>query len=362
MAFVPEELAVIAKKVRAGNSIQLPVRAVLGWFGAQRRGVFVLDQIRSALRQTGLVTDPEIEAAFIDDSLRFLAATSTERPGDPGVARAVATEAVVLAANQSGAPEPTKLQSSTLPQHNFDPISRIGKLASANRSPLSISPSTSLSEAITRMLANDYSQLPVMTDKRTVKGVVSWMSIGSRLALGQHPLTAQECMEDPQVVSSDESLFAVIDKIVKHAYVLVKDKTGVISGIVTGSDLAIQFGVLAEPFLLLGEIENHVRRILGSRFTNEELKGALDPRDSRTVNGAASLTFGEHVRVLQKRQNWDRLGLSVDQKVFVDELDRVRRIRNDVMHFDPDGIQPDDLDALRRFLGFLEGLRLRGAS
>ena len=34
-------------------------------------------------------------------------------------------------------------------------------------------------------------------------------------------------------------------------------------------------------------------------------------------------------------------------------LDEVRRIRNDVMHFDPDGIAEKDLDTLRRFDQFL---------
>ena len=33
------------------------------------------------------------------------------------------------------------------------------------------------------MLAHDFSQLPVMTTSREVKGAVSWKTIGSRLAL-----------------------------------------------------------------------------------------------------------------------------------------------------------------------------------
>ena len=33
------------------------------------------------------------------------------------------------------------------------------------------------------MLSNDFSQLPVMTGPRELKGIVSWKSIGSRLAL-----------------------------------------------------------------------------------------------------------------------------------------------------------------------------------
>jgi len=46
----------------------------------------------------------------------------------------------------------------------------------------------------------------------------------------------------------------------------------------------------------------------------------------------------------------------------VKELDNVRLIRNDVMHFDPDGISDDDLQALRRLVAFLQKLRDIGAT
>ena len=50
--------------------------------------------------------------------------------------------------------------------------------------------------------------------------------------------------------------------------------------------------------------------------------------------------------------------LSVDRKIFVRNLDKVRRIRNDVMHFDPDGVSDDDLEALRKFTMFLQSLQI----
>jgi hypothetical protein len=48
--------------------------------------------------------------------------------------------------------------------------------------------------------------------------------------------------------------------------------------------------------------------------------------------------------------------LNFDRKWFVSELQRIRRVRNDVMHFDPDGIAEDDIDALRTFAGTLQEL------
>ncbi len=70
---------------------------------------------------------------------------------------------------------------STLLAHQAyaDPIYRISKLASATRKPLSVSPGANLEEAVTHMLINDYSQLPVMTSDRDVKGVITWTALFS---------------------------------------------------------------------------------------------------------------------------------------------------------------------------------------
>ena len=38
--------------------------------------------------------------------------------------------------------------------------------------------------------------------------------------------------------------------------------------------------------------------------------------------------------------------MEIDRPTFVKRLDTVRRIRNDVMHFHPDGISDEDLEVL----------------
>ena len=60
--------------------------------------------------------------------------------------------------------------------------------------------------------------------------------------------------------------------------------------------------------------------------------------------------------MLDEPKNWDKLTLKIDRKTFIGELNRVRTIRNDVMHFDPDGVAPDELTILRKFLKFLNDL------
>ena len=140
---------------------------------------------------------------------------------------------------------------------------------------------------------------------------------------------------------------------------LVRGHDQKITGIVTASDLNLQFQQLAEPFLLLGEIENHVRRVISQRFTPTELESAKDPTDrKRVVTSVADLTYGEYIRWLENPERWDKLNITVDRKTCMEKFESVRRIRNDVMHFDPDGIPEKDLMTLREFARFLQRLQI----
>ncbi|WP_459162147.1 hypothetical protein ACQ5SK_08415 [Bradyrhizobium japonicum] len=76
---------------------------------------------------------------------------------------------------------------------------------------------------------------------------------------------------------SSFSIFDAIPVIVTHQYVLVRSEDGRITGIITASDLSEQFQLLAEPFLLLGEIENLLRGLIADRFSTEDLVGIRDP-------------------------------------------------------------------------------------
>ena len=266
-----------------------------------------------------------------------------------------------MTATQSGRVNSERTDSSTLLSHPAyaDPIYRISKLASANRKPLSVSPDTKLEEAVTHMLTNDFSQLPVMTRGRDVKGIITWTSIGSRLAMGKNCSAARDLMEQHQEIRSDASFFSAISIIAEHQYVLVRGHDQNITGIVTAHDLSLQFQQLAEPFLLLGEIENHVRLVICQRFTPAELESAKDPTNTkRVVSSVADLTYGEYIRLLENPQRWAKLNITVDRKTCIERFESVRRIRNDVMHFDPDGIPEKDLQTLREFARFLQRLQI----
>lgn len=336
-----ERLAAIADQLLKGSSPpKEPLRALLLWFNAERRGYRVVRRIRNALRRHGLVTIPDFEEAYIDAELTFATRASQAEapPADDGV--------------------PNGIPDDSAP----DPGYRLSRLFSANRRPVSVAPDATLEQVITIMMSNDFSQVPVMTGPRDVKGAVSWKSIGTRLALKQQCLRAHDCMENAQLLSLSESLFPAIETIATHDYVLVQAADKTICGIVTATDLNDQFRLLAEPFLLVGEIENGVRRLLHGKFTTAELHSVKNPAETnRDIESAADLNFGDYIRLIEQDAYWKRLALHLDRTTFVSDLNRVREIRNDVVHFDPDGLDDSDLKFLRDFAHFLKRLRDVGA-
>ena len=249
----PDKLKEIKQQIDKGVAPPAEtVRAFLTWFGKARRGYRAVANIRQRLEAAELETDPDFEFAFIDGPINFIRAGSKQVPV------------------------------------NLQETFRIGRLESANRKPTSIKPDNPLCEAVTLMLTHDFSQLPVMTTDRDVRGVVSWKTIGSRLALQQKCTFVRDCMEQPRIVQIEDSLFSAITYISEHDYVLVQAGDRTICGIVTATDFSEQFRKLGEPFLLIGEIENSIRKLIHGKFTASELAEAKDPNDKERKVAAVS--------------------------------------------------------------------------
>ena len=238
-----------------------------------------------------------------------------------------------------------------------DPTFRIGSLPAANKTLVAVNQDDDVARAVSLMMQHDFSQLPVMQGEREVKGVVTWKSIGLRQALSCKCERVADCREDARIVDSNRTLFDAIPTIVEHGYVLVRQRDRRITGIVTSSDLSLQFQALAEPFLLLREIELHVRRILRGKVTTEDfaLLNSLAPA-GRPPQDIADLTFGEYVRLFQHPQIWGKVNLRIDGVVLTKLLEDVRKVRNDVMHFDPDPMTPDELGTLKMAVRFMQQL------
>ena len=356
MTKADEHFAQVVEALRAGRSAGDTARSLVQLFDFKRRGKHQRVTVDRALRRYGLITEPDFKTLYIDLPFTY------RLKGSPSTSPEPTTEPQT---------EPGPLPTPELPQDfanitQSDPTFRLGQLAAANlaanqKQLIIASPNATLEEAATLMLANDFSQLPVVVG-RQVKGTISWKSIGQRLAMGKDCKEVRHAMDSPAaVLDAGVSLFDAIPTIIQHDYVLVRQPDGIISGIVTTSDLSVEFRQQTEPFLILGEVENHLRDLINARFTKSQLKAAKFEGDAdRDVQDASDLTFGEYLRLLENPENGDRLKLNLDRTTFRAYIDKVRAIRNDVMHFDPDGIGEDDLDRLRTFVAFLQRLRQMG--
>lgn len=350
-----EVLRPIVDDLTAGKgTTYIRVRDLLSSAGAARRGWIVSSKIRKTLNELGVKSIPDFEVVPIDSWIGFALNTSLGATADePSI-----TES---GGGSEPAAQPGVIDPDAIPTPEFifgavsEPAYRVSRLPAANTTLITVKPDESLAQAITLMLRHDYSQLPVMTNDRDVKGVISWESIAPKLALTRsESVLVRDYMREHKEVNASESIFSAIHRIVEHSYVLVRASDRRISGIITTADLSLQFQQLSEPFLLLSEIENHIRKLIDGKFTKEELSGVVNPSDiDRTIESVADLTFGEYIRLFESPDLWRKTGLKVDRAIFIKELDKVRIIRNDVMHFDPDGISEDDHELLHHFVRFI---------
>lgn len=352
---IPSDLQKVAEQVKAGGEVP-HTRTLLSWFGAQRRGSSIVWLINRRLELLKIKTDPDFNSVWLDSEVSFSPLTTSElAPNAPTETTSQSNKPVAASSMLEAALSiPTAVLVGGAIE---DPTYRIGKLEAANKNVIYVAPNQSVKQAATVMLANGFSQLPVMQSERDVKGVLTWENVGARLALGKSCEEVRECMTSPQIISSEKSLFAAIEVIAQYQYVLVQGPDKKISGIVTAADLSLQFQQLTEPFLLVSEIEQHIRKLIVGKFTADELRFACDPSDSeRVIENVADLTMGEYVRLLEKPEGWERLGCQIDRATFIEHLKAVRRIRNDIMHFDPDPLGANDLLKLRQFVTFMRTL------
>jgi CBS domain-containing protein len=344
------ELEQVVTDLREGNTATpVTIRTFLSWFGAKRRTPGNVEYINQQMSMAGLRTVPNYLNIWVDTPITF---------------ELIATHAAEAESRESALPQSTSNDPELASDSTSagDPSFRIGRIASANNPPVSVKPNATLEEAVTLMLAHNFSQLPVMTTDREVKGVVSWTSIGARLATKTTGADVQTYMDDHQEINISASLFTGIKIILEHNYVLVRSLDRKISGIVTSSDIALQFEEISTPFLLLAEIENNLRSLIRKKLTMADIKRACGEEHlPKEFSGVSELTFGNYVRILEYVDNWAKLGLYLDRVAFCSELSEINTIRNDVMHFDPDPLLEKDLSKLRNVAKMFDLLRSLGA-
>ena len=386
-----ESLGDIAKEIEVtGKPKRMRVRRLLAIVGQERRGKHVVRALRRLLRRHQLKCDPDFADVHVDSRVcltldpRVGAARKEAAVHNHESAESARVQEVAAAAYAGKEVEPqfsvVDLEDDT---EADDEISKNGQaeleeedepaaeleerevvvtirkgIPAASRAPMLVRRDETVCRALTQMIDNDFSQLVVANSERAqVEGIFSWESYGKAILAGRNPQRVRDCMTHSFAeVREERPLFDAVREVLRKQVLLVRSKDNRLCGLVTHLDVAEVFIDLGEPFLFLGQIENHLRDLVERmRLSPEELRSLADERDvtREEVQRVDDLTLGELIRALQNPDYWQRLGFKHDRAVLLNRLDRVRKIRNRVMHFDADGIPAADkcyLKETRRIL------------
>ncbi|MFB6753116.1 CBS domain-containing protein [Streptomyces sp. NPDC056353] len=351
------------------DPLTLSIRDFLAVWGVQRRYPATTAQINSDLEARGLVTVPPFTEGTLDSRVAVLAGGAepdesgtsavTRLSGGSGLAGQL-MEAADGALGEAVSYLNSRL-STALAGHFPDEGSEtetvaylVSNLDSANRMPDCVRVDDDVETAQTLMVLRGYSQLPVLDADGRLRGVVSWESIGrARMANPTAGLSAATVRG--QEADGSDDLLDWIGAIQQYGYVVVRDHDHKVCGLITASDLTVQFGTRVRPFVLVEEIEQRLRRVVDRCIPLDRIRAVIqNPKRAARVRSAADLTFGAYKHLLKVPENWTALGWGINQAHFLTALETCRNFRNDLMHFSPDPVTDDQLVPAQ---GLLELLR-----
>ncbi|WP_431874540.1 hypothetical protein [Micromonospora marina] len=325
-------------EAKAGRPRTLTVREFIKHWGLEDRDRTTSSQIDADLANHGLTTIPDFRTVSLDKTIRIL--VLPEGDGDAAAAEVVNDRV-----------EP---MTSTGDEESVDVGLTLGNLLPDDMSLTWVSPTASFEEAITAMQVDDFSQLAVLANPYTVHGAVTWESIAAAKHRDANATfsDAIERRAAARVFDYDVRLLDVLQTLQQHGFIFVRDEQRKVSGIITAADVVRKYDETATPFFLIGEIDQELRQLLQNTFDEEVVRQACRSAGS-SFKSFDSMSVGQYQAVLDNPDCWTQLGWPLDRNVFIKRLDRLRKVRNNVMHFNPDPVRPADVDKLRNFLDLI---------
>jgi predicted transcriptional regulator len=364
------------------------VRELLAATGQERRGKRVSKALRMSLRRCRLKVEPDFDSVHIDTEVTLMLGPKLGRPfkgrdvcqpkpeskpedpllGGPGQVEASAnahnhaeqlpvpgeeTLVKMIPGQENESTSSQQSMESCLEEEDREVIVTVRKgIPALDHAPPQVRRNEAIFRALTQMNDQKLAQLIVTNGERgMVEGIFSWQSYGKAMLSGKKCEAVGDCLSnDFAEVREDKPLFDAVREVIEHGVVVVRARDGRLCGVLTQRDAATVFVDLAEPFLFLGQIENHLRDlVIRMRLSRDELLHLIDERDASRAARAMKvddLTLGELIRALEKPEYWKRLGFNHDRSLVLQRLYHVRDIRNKVMHFDADPLPQKDKDYL----------------
>lgn len=222
----------------------------------------------------------------------------------------------------------------------------IKRLIDGQGKPLCITKKSLVREALTLMVENDYSQLPVVDENGLLVGLISensivksYYQIGTAISLLD--ITIDHCMSEVKELSPDADIFEALNLLDDfYAIVVVNNKEPV--GILTNYDTTKFFQDLTEGLIIIEDIEVTLRQYIEKVFSNKERMNAAlfrafkENKKNPTLPAREynELNFSEHIQLIITENNWEKFSFYLGPKeIFNTYMEKVGIIRNQLAHF-----------------------------
>jgi hypothetical protein len=224
--------------------------------------------------------------------------------------------------------------------------------------PQFVAPDDGIEKAITIMLLNDFSQLPVLDANKHARGILRWPTIIKALLDAKPAGRAADWAGEARTMHHDRSIYDAFEEVLSYEYVLVTEDNTKVCGIVTAYDLGIYAQETLVPYMLVEEIELALRGLI-DKFQLDSRKQKPPERQDKGIKEEKVPSLGELIRILAHGDNWQKLKTRMSQAEVLGVMDAVRHYRNAIMHFnsqtgpDEDGARLDMqwLKVIARFFG-----------
>lgn len=323
----------------AGSYVEITLDDLREKCGHRKRTEDSVAHMRRLLDDAGLVTEPDFVEADRRALLRLV----------PDSDARTTAEAEPEAAEDT--PE------SDADEFRFPPVApKVSDIPSACSELISITRESTIAEACDLLFHHDIGQLPVLSGPAVCHSMVTWKSL-MRAQVVNPDATIRDCEEEAVSVPLDANLIDQLGKINTTGVAFVHRSDDVYCGVVTAREVTEYLSHIVEPFYVLGEIERRLRHRLNQVFTAEDF--APYGTNKKPVRNADDMMFWQYLSLLSDPDRFARLGWPTSCERFQARLDAVRKIRNSVMHFNADIIEPAKLNTLFSFLKSLRDLQRR---
>jgi CBS domain-containing protein len=231
--------------------------------------------------------------------------------------------------------------------------------------PICIRQDKTIREALHLMVANDFSQLPIVDVEGKLTGIISEKSIVRKYNLingsvSLLDLTVDHCQTSAVTLPPSEDLFKALDQLKNvYAIVIVDDREP--QGILTDYDTTRFFRDIAGGLLLVEDIEVTLRKYIEAAFPEDNpMQAALMHAFGHNRQDATKpmfeydkLSFAQHIQLITTERNWSKFkGIFEPKDLFTKIMDQVGDIRNQLAHFRErlDAVQQDALEQARSWL------------